>query len=190
MKKVLLTVLFTLSIVLTAASPAHAISSIDQRYWTDAPLRQLLGEPTTKEWATNGGRMREYENGALYFSHTTGVHEVHGAIRAEFRSHGGLQVFGFPTTDEQDILEKDFSIGRENVFEHGDVTWDEVTGSHWMDAALGTAWHENIYPYLNMPTSDQEPEDTGSVIHFYDAAIHESSDEQTTITWPAWVPND
>lgn len=180
---------FLLVALLLPAQPAHAWSSpITQRYNSEPELRALLGAPIRPEYSVAGGAMRTYENGTLYYKRSTGVHEAHGVIRDKFREEGGLQTLGFPLTDEQDVIGKYNSIGRESVFQYGNVVWSEVEGAHWMDRDIALTWHENIYPYLYMPTSDQLPEGSGAVIYFYSAAIHKRWDGTTWVELPDWVP--
>lgn len=188
MKKLLIPFLALAMYLATPATTSSAdASAIDARYNSEPALRQLLGAPIDAEWSTHGGRMREYQNGALYYTPQTGVHEVDGVIRWEYKAHGGLDVFGWPTTDKQDVLVRDISIGQENLFQYGDVVNDPRTSTHWMDQYLSAAWHENVYPYLNMPTHDQQPEGNGSVLYFYGAAIHEAADHSITVDLPSWV---
>ena len=44
------------------------------------------------------GRVRDYDNGSIYWSAETGAHEVHGAIRDKYGQT--RKWIGYPTTDE------------------------------------------------------------------------------------------
>jgi uncharacterized protein with LGFP repeats len=88
-----------------------------------------LGKPTTDIQATRGGTAyyQKFENGWVFWSQSTGAHEIHGAIAEKWdkfgRDHGML---GFPISDEHSV-----AGGRQNDFEHGSLYWiadkDEVT---------------------------------------------------------------
>ncbi len=50
------------------------------------------------------GRVRDFDNGSIYWSPETGAHEVHGAIRDKWQSMGWERSkLRYPTTDERDI---------------------------------------------------------------------------------------
>jgi hypothetical protein len=88
----------------------------------------LLGYPVTDETVTPDGigRYNHFQNGSIYWSPTTGAHEVHGAIRGEWARRGWEQSsLGYPVSDETG--EPDGS-GRVSVFEHGAVHWNRSTG--------------------------------------------------------------
>lgn len=91
--------------------------------WEAGPL----GYPITDETSTPGilGRYNAFQRGSVYWSPSTGAHEVYGDIRARWATvgyEGGP--LGFPTSGE-------FSIpgGRMNTFEGGDITWSPAGGA-------------------------------------------------------------
>jgi hypothetical protein len=88
----------------------------------------FLGYPITDETVTPDGigRYNHFQNGSIYWSPTTGAHEVHGSIRAEWARRGWEQSgLGYPVSDEID--EPDGS-GRVSLFEHGAIHWNGTTG--------------------------------------------------------------
>ena len=86
----------------------------------------LLGFPLTDEAATSNGngRFNLFEHGSIYWSPSTGPHEVHGAIRDRWiRLGANTSYLGLPISDE-------FSIpgGRRSNFVKGFITWSSTTG--------------------------------------------------------------
>jgi hypothetical protein len=85
----------------------------------------VLGYPITDETATSDGRGRksEFEHGSIYWSASTGAHEVYGDIRARYNALGAEKSsLGLPTSGEYAV-----SGGRRNDFEHGSLTWTAST---------------------------------------------------------------
>lgn len=64
-----------------------------------------------------------FEKGSVYWSPSTGAHEVHGAIRDKYKELGWERGFGYPTSDEYDVPE-----GKRSDFQHGSITWNRATG--------------------------------------------------------------
>ncbi len=86
----------------------------------------ILGYPTTDETATPDGvgRYNVFERGSIYWSPSTGAHEVHGVIRDAWASSGWeVGPLGYPTSDEYDV-----NTGRRSDFENGTITWNADTG--------------------------------------------------------------
>lgn len=82
----------------------------------------LLGYPITDETPTpgNSGRYNHFERGSIYWTYTTGAHEIHGAIRDKWASIGWEKSWlGFPISDEKDFTEG----GRFSQFQNGVVYW-------------------------------------------------------------------
>ncbi|WP_457949470.1 polysaccharide deacetylase family protein [Pseudarthrobacter sp. alpha12b] len=103
----------------TGAHEVHG--AIRGRYLELGGPAGFLGFPLTDETSTPGaaGRYNNFAGGALYFSPTTGAHEVHGAIRGRYLELGGpAGALGFPVTDEYGI-----TGGRRNDFQHGSILW-------------------------------------------------------------------
>ena len=114
------------SIYWTPSTGAHTIYGAIRAEWRGLGWELgILGYPITDESdALSPGRYNEFQRGAIYWSPTTGAHEVHGAIRTAWAGqsweHGPL---GFPITDEFSI-----PIGRQSTFQHGIITWNATTG--------------------------------------------------------------
>ncbi|NUS42357.1 MAG: esterase [Mycobacteriaceae bacterium] len=68
----------------------------------------------------NGGKFQEFDGGAIYWSPTTGAHNIWGDIRTTWQDHGGAAgALGYPTTDEKDAA----NGGKEAQFTGGKITW-------------------------------------------------------------------
>ncbi len=82
---------------------------------------------------------REYERGSVYWSRTTGAHEVHGGIAAKWAEEGGVSsVLGLPTTDVLPLAE-----GREGGcthFEGGSVYWTPGHGAAVVRGMVRDIW--------------------------------------------------
>jgi hypothetical protein len=108
----------------TAATCAHEVHGGIFGEWQATGLAQgFLGYPTTSETLTpNGlGQFNHFQHGSIYWTPTTGAHEVHGLIREKWASLGWeTSVLGFPVPDETDEVD---GSGRFNLFEHGSIHW-------------------------------------------------------------------
>ncbi|GAB3705407.1 L,D-transpeptidase family protein [Mariniluteicoccus flavus] len=127
------------------AHGAHAVyGAIFQRY---DQIRSTLGSPTSGEvgGAIPGVRLNRFERGTLYWSPTTGAHEVFGAIGAHY-AHGGAErsELGLPTTGEYGVsggLAQDYQYGRIVFLFNGFVTRTELhrnpeASPLWADCTL------------------------------------------------------
>ncbi|MFC7341167.1 PQQ-dependent sugar dehydrogenase [Saccharopolyspora griseoalba] len=151
---------------------AEYVSPIQRRYDAEPELRALLGGPTGPEVVDGPVHHRSYQNGRLYWSVETGVHEVHGANLGKFLELGGHAFAGPPTTDETRTPD---GVGRYNHFaKPASVYWTPDTGAHgvWGDirarwAALG--WESGPIGY---PTTDETttPDRVGRFNHFSKAS--------------------
>jgi uncharacterized protein with LGFP repeats len=111
----------------------------------------FLGFPLTDEAATPGaaGRFNDFnawsgDGGSIYWSASTGAHEVHGAIRAEYLFQKGPGAFlGFPLTDE---AATPGAAGRYSEFTGGTMYWSPATRAHEVHGAI-----REHYLYLGGP---------------------------------------
>nr|WP_246314193.1 hypothetical protein [Kineococcus aurantiacus] len=105
--------------------------------WEAGPL----GFPTSGEVRTPNGRgaYTVFERGSIYWSPTTGAHEVHGDIRAAYAWAGWENGYlGFPRTGEVPTPAGD---GAYTVFEGGSIYWSPwVGGAHVLRGAIRDAW--------------------------------------------------
>ncbi|RBY87714.1 hypothetical protein [Blastococcus sp. TF02A-30] len=86
----------------------------------------FLGYPVTGELGTpDGGRYNHFQGGSIYFTPTTGVHEVHGAIRDRWAALGWASgPLGYPISDEYAV-----TGGRQSDFQRGFLRFDAATGT-------------------------------------------------------------
>lgn len=112
-------------------------SAIQARYATDPTLRAILGAPIGVEQYGNGFAWQQYELGRLYWSPSTGVHLLRGAILDAFLAGGGVPTLGAPTIDEGvaggNGAYSDFS-GDASIF------WSPATGAHIVRGAIRARW--------------------------------------------------
>jgi len=98
---------------------AECGTAISQKYDSLGGAGGFLGPIVTPEEPVGDGRGRRarYRYGNIYWTSTTGAHEVHGAILGEYDVVGGPQGIGYPTTDELVSSEG----GRYSAFERGTI---------------------------------------------------------------------
>ena len=98
----------------------------------------LLGSPTSAEYPVVRAWARNFSGGRMYWSATTGSHEVHGLILDRYLRLGGPGTFlGLPTTDEKPSATR---TGRYSVFSGGVVVWSPPTGAHEVHGAIQARW--------------------------------------------------
>jgi L,D-peptidoglycan transpeptidase YkuD (ErfK/YbiS/YcfS/YnhG family) len=104
--------------------------------WETGTLRY----PTSDELGTPDGRARLglFEGGAVYWSPTTGAHQVGGGIWRRYGELGWETSFlGLPTTDE---LGTPDGLGRFNHFQGGSIYWSPASGVHSTHGAIRDRW--------------------------------------------------
>ena len=118
------------SIYWTPSTGAHSVWGSIRDKWTELGWEQsYLGYPTTDETPTpvGGGAFNHFQRGSIYWSPTTGAHNVQGAIWNKWSSMGYEQsTLGFPTSDE-------YVIGANrwrSDFQNGWIIYDGATGQY------------------------------------------------------------
>jgi hypothetical protein len=109
----------------TGAHEVHG--AIRDHYNALGGPRSFLGLPTCDVVDLLGnGQVVHFQGGSIYWSPSTGAHEVHGAIRDEWASLGWQNSFlGYPTSDEMD----DGAGGRVSYFQGGKILWTLQDGA-------------------------------------------------------------
>jgi len=104
-----------------------------------AALGSLAGAPTGDLIVVTGGYLRTYQGCDIYYSDTTGAHEVHGDIRAKYNALGGADgVLRLPVTDETGTPD---GVGRYNHFSGGgSIYWTPTTGPMMVRGNIRTVW--------------------------------------------------
>jgi GH25 family lysozyme M1 (1,4-beta-N-acetylmuramidase) len=114
------------SIYWTSRTGAHAVGGAIRAKWRDlGGPTGLVGYPLTDELPTSAGagRYNSFTGADLYWSRTTGAHEVNGAIRNLWNALGNAKsTLGLPTSDEYSVYG-----GRRSDFQNGNVTWLAAT---------------------------------------------------------------
>ena len=115
------------SIYWSPATGAHEIHGLIRDKYRDLGWEAgLLGYPTSDETPTpdGAGRYNVFQRGSIYWSPSTGAHEVHGVIRDKYSELGWeAGRLGYPTSDEYAV-----SDGRRSDFQHGSIVWNAKTG--------------------------------------------------------------
>jgi uncharacterized protein with LGFP repeats len=86
-----------------------------------------IGYPITDQQTCpdSVGRYNVFEGGSIYWTETTGAHEVRGSIRDKYKELGWeAGPLGYPIADE--IMLAD---GVRSEFQHGSITWTRSTGA-------------------------------------------------------------
>jgi hypothetical protein len=121
-------------------------TALERRYIELGQERGPLGGPVTWEVPTPGnlGWMQHFnraDGASIYFSPSTGAHEIYGLIRARWGQLGWEQgALGFPVTGE---LPTPDGWGRMNHFGRADgasIYWHPWTGAHEIYGAIRAHW--------------------------------------------------
>jgi len=125
------------------------------RWQTEGGVLGWIGEPTESEQLVAGGLAARFAGADLYWSSATGSHEVHGGIRAKYRSLGGPSFrLGYPTTDQTHFV---VPGARENKFTGGGIVWSSSTGAHIVVGSIWTYYDAMgaSVVRLGVPTTDE-----------------------------------
>ncbi|MCW2620633.1 MAG: SpoIID/LytB domain, partial [Frankiales bacterium] len=105
----------------TGAREVHGL--ILDRYLGMGGPGSFLGLPTSDEFGVPGGRSSSFSGGQLFWSPSTGTHEVRGMILASYAAAGGPgSSLGLPVSDEYAV-----PGGRRSDFVGGALVWDAQT---------------------------------------------------------------
>jgi L,D-peptidoglycan transpeptidase YkuD (ErfK/YbiS/YcfS/YnhG family) len=99
-----------------------------------------LAYPTTDELGTPRvyGRFNHFQGGSIYWSPSSGAHEVWGGILYRWSTLGWENSFlGFPTTNE---LGTPNGVGRYNHFQGGSIYWSPATDAQSIGGAIRERW--------------------------------------------------
>jgi uncharacterized protein with LGFP repeats len=94
--------------------PTPIYDPIQAEYTSLGGAGGVLGSPASAEMATpyGGGRYERFQNGAIFYSPTTGVHDLYGKVAIEYFATAGetdyygtpvQKVLGLPTSDEGSV---------------------------------------------------------------------------------------
>ncbi|WP_226342662.1 LGFP repeat-containing protein [Deinococcus sp. AJ005] len=106
--------------------------------------------------AVRGGHRKRFQNADIYYSPSSGAHELHGEIRRKYDSRGGPDSdLALPVTDETGTPD---GVGRYNHCSgNGSIYWHPRTGPMTVRGGIRarwaqTGWERGAYGY---PTSDE-----------------------------------
>jgi hypothetical protein len=114
----------------TALAPCTkevVVGKIAEKYDALGGCNAVIGTPITEErGAPDGvGRYNVFERGSIYWTPTTGAHEVHGRIRDAWAAAGWeAGDLGYPISDEYAV-----DGGRRSDFEGGSIVWTATTNT-------------------------------------------------------------
>ena len=101
----------------------------------------LLAYPVSNETPTpvRAGSYNVFQGGVVYWSPTTGAHEVHGLIQQAWSAQGYENgPAGFPLTNEIAMSSR---LGAIEGFEGGAMVWSPTTGAHLVRGAIDATWN-------------------------------------------------
>jgi M6 family metalloprotease-like protein len=146
------------SIFYSPATGAHEVHGLIKEKWVSLKgANGFLGFPLTDELATPDGvgRYNHFQGGSVYWTPSTGAHEVHGAIRSKWSSLGWERGFlGYPLTDEMTTPD---GKGKYTHFQGGSIYWTSATGAHEVHGLIRERWAALGWEksFLGYPLTDE-----------------------------------
>lgn len=135
---------------------AHEVrGDIGRLHQTYGGLGGFLNYPITDERPVGDGRGRfnRFTGGAVYWTGTTGAHEVHGWILRKYDDLGGPRgPMGYPLGDESPAPN-----GRQSRFESGTIAWRPDIGAWSVRGLIHERWQQlgGLAGILGYPRSDE-----------------------------------
>jgi hypothetical protein len=121
------------SIYWTPATGANEVQGAIRDKWSSLGWEtSFLGYPTSDEHPTPDGvgRFNHFQGGSIYWTPSTGAHEVHGAIQDKWAALGWERSFlGYPTSDEAAVTLPGIGEARVSTFERGSIIWTANLGA-------------------------------------------------------------
>lgn len=147
--------------------------------------------------AGDGGLVRAYANGRIYWSSQTGAHEVHGGILQKYISQGEAGIdpgtnrllFGFPVTDEVHTLDPRHAFPV-SYFQHGAIFWIRGVGA----VSVYGAFYQGAFAPIaqsfpaDYPIADPVAVAGGHALHFghYTLFVGPATDNKIIELFFAW----
>lgn len=169
------------SVYWTATTGARLVRGAVRAIWmaSGGPTGPL-GYPASGEVDTtnHAGRVQQFENGAIYWSASTGARIVRGDIATAYAAAGGVTgPLGLPTAEA--TATGAGSTGRVQTFQGGSIYWTATDGAHVVRGAIGAIYSTSGAPGgpLGFPTSGERrtANGTGAVQSFQNGAIYWSA---------------
>lgn len=149
----------------------RAFTAIEDRYWNDLALRQLLGEPVDSEQNAGKFNYQQYQHGWMFHFPGGEVTEIHGDIAARYTALGGFGTLGAASSDERGAPD---GVGRYNHFVGGttpaSIYWTPDTGAQGVWGPVRDFWESKGWEvgYLGYPTKSTSTtaDEAGAYNHF------------------------
>jgi LGFP repeat len=161
----------------SSATGAHEVhGAISTRYRALGGPGGFLRFPLTDERTPPDGvgRYSQFQGGSVYWSPSTGAHEVYGAIRTKWQQLGSeTSALGYPITGERPTPD---GVGRYNHFQRGSIYWTPSTGAHEVRGAIWSKWRSLGWEtgFLGYPLTDERPtpDGVGRYNHFQGGSVY------------------
>jgi hypothetical protein len=117
-----------------------------------------IGLPVAAATAIGGGTQQIFQGAQMYFkSGASKAFEVHGAILAKYLSSGGPTTWGYPVSNEHDVMSGSVAIGRISEFEGCSIFWSVNSGAFEVHGDIRDKYRSVGGPAgdLGFPTSDE-----------------------------------
>lgn len=119
---------------------------------------RAIGLPRSAAVAVGGGLRQTFERADMFFkAGGAKAFEVHGAILGKYLATGATATWGFPVSNEQDIMKDSAVIGRISEFERCTIYWSAATGAFEVHGSIRDKYKAVHGPSgdLGFPTSDE-----------------------------------
>jgi hypothetical protein len=119
---------------------------------------RAIGLPTAAEVLIGGGKIQVFQRAQMYWrSGSSKAFMVMGAILTKFLATGGTGTWGFPVSDENDIMAGATVIGRISEFQYCTIYWSAASGAAIMYGDIRDKYRNIGGPAgrLGFPTSDE-----------------------------------
>ena len=128
-----------------ATGVQQSSGAIGQRYVAGGGPTSGLGFPVASEvLEANGGTSQQFRGGRLYWSSSTGAHQIGGAVGERWLAAGGPSSgLGYPTSDDTAM-----GSGSGQTFRNGSLYWSAATWVQQSSGAIGQR-----YVAIGGPTS-------------------------------------
>jgi hypothetical protein len=119
---------------------------------------RAIGLPVAAAVAIGGGDRQDFQSGKMYLkTGASKAFEVHGAILAKYVASGATAAWGFPVSNEGDVLSGSSAIGRSSEFEGCTIYWSAATGAFEVHGSIRDRYRSvgGAGGDLGFPTSDE-----------------------------------
>ncbi len=142
------------------SSATGALSVLGQMYVDYEQLGEsgYIGLPVSESTSVASGVQQIFQSGHMYMkSDAHRAFEVHGAILTKYLATGAVDAWGFPVSNESDILKGTTSIGRISEFEKCSIYWSGASGAHEVHGDIRDKYRNLSGPLspLGFPLSDE-----------------------------------